>query len=73
MSVKAIKDASIARKIIARSIVYTNKFATYKNIERIKIYIESLILNITNNKLKRKKIRKLRSINLRITLFANKR
>lgn len=46
------------RKIIVRSTIYINKFAIYKSIKHIKIYIESLILNIINNKLKRKKIKK---------------
>jgi len=61
------------RKIIARNIVYINKFAIYKNIERIRIYIESLILNITNDKLRKKELRELRSIDLYITLFTNKK
>jgi len=61
------------RKIIARSIVYINKLATYKSVKRVKIYIEFLILNVTNNKLRKRELKELRSIDLRITLFANKR
>jgi len=64
---------SIVRKIIARSIIYINKLAIYKSVKRIKIYIESLTLNITNNKLTKKKLRVLRNIDLCITLFANKK
>jgi len=64
---------SIVRKIIARSIIYINKLAIYKSVKRIKIYIESLTLNITNNKLRKKKLRVLRNIDLCITLFANKK
>jgi len=60
-------------KIIVRSIAYINKFAIYKSIKRIEIYIEFLILNITNNKLRKKELRELRSIDLHITLFANKK
>jgi len=61
------------RKIIVRSTIYTNKLAIYKNVKRIEIYIEFLILNITNDKLRKKELRELRNINLRITLFENKR
>jgi len=61
------------RKIIARSIVYINKLAIYKSVKRIEAYIEFLILNITKNKLRKRELKELQSIDLHIMLFANKR
>ncbi len=55
---KAIKNASIVRKIIARNIARTNKFEIYKNTKFAKTYIESSIFNTSKNNSRRKKLEK---------------
>ncbi len=61
------------RKIIVRSIVCINKFAIYKSINYIEIFIDFLIFNTINNKLKKKELEKLQDIDLYIILFINRK
>jgi len=53
----------IARRIIARNIIYISKLKTYKSVKRTKIYIESSTLNIIKNKLRKKDLEKSRDLN----------
>ncbi len=55
---RVVKNISIVCKIIARSIVRTNKLEIYKNAKFAKIYIEFLIFNICKNNSKRRELEK---------------
>ena len=49
----------LLRANYARNTIYISRFEIYKSAKYIKIYIEFSILNIINNKLKRKELREL--------------
>ena len=50
-----LKNAFIARKIIASNIAFTSKNKTYKNIKRAKTYTKISTSNAKRNKQKRQK------------------
>jgi len=62
-NIRTIKDASIARRIIARNIIYISRFKTCKSARRAKIYIEFLILNIKKDKLRKRELEESRDLN----------
>ena len=71
-NVITIKNTFIARKLINRNIVFKNKFEIYKNAKYVETRIKFSILNIINDKLKRKKSKKSRKINRYITRYVEK-
>ena len=58
-----IKNAFIARKFIDRNITFINKFETCENARHIETRIKFSILNIINDKSKRKESKESRKIN----------
>jgi len=61
---------SIARKIIARNIIYISKLKIYKSAKRAKTHTKLLILNIRKDKLRKKELKESRDLNRYIIQYA---